>query len=161
MPGFPFLNWTPCLLNSDPGTDCLDFFSCATILRQRGWAILRLTSFNYKINSIVFYLLKENSLELRNEECINLEIQKTEFRIRIQIDELLQEKLPPYITIFYYKLSMVDRKEPSKASLIKALYVPLFLRNICFPNIYSFSSSCELHSFPLKSLSPSAQFRMT
>ena len=43
-----------------------------------------------------------------------------------------------------------------EACLIKVLYVPLFLRgpNICLPNTYSSSSSCNLNSVPLKSQTP-------
>lgn len=49
---------------------------------------------------------------------------------------------------------MVDWEEPSKASLIKAPYIPLDLLgpvNICLPNIYSVSTSLNLYSFPLQS----------
>lgn len=52
---------------------------------------------------------------------------------------------------------MVNGEEPKRACLTKVLYVPLFPSspaNIDLPNINSFSSSWELHFFPLKPQTP-------
>lgn len=56
---------------------------------------------------------------------------------------------------------MAYMEEPTQACLIQVFYVTLFLggpKNIW--NIYSFSSSSELYSFPLTSQTPATPFSL-
>lgn len=62
-------------------------------------------------------------------------------------------ELSPQTTTLWYEPGMVNREKPAR----NPVFAPWFLSgptSISLPNIYSFSSPCELYFLPLKSRTP-------